>query len=360
MPANPFKATKTRDIVVPRQKLKSHRWDIGGRDFLIAFNEPAFRFSKKNLPEADLDAKLNARLPSYFLPTVAVAEKQPKRPRMFIVSGLNMALKWNAKSDRQQTIMLINNRLKLDFLRTFFETFFPDSFSIIEYIVSQDPLKMSDDQLLMLWRILERRYPEQISGLKLTLAKYKRPQLFNAKELSKEAETFLDSQNEELLGAFKYAVAHLFLMADISFEGNYVHNPLGYLTIGGPNEKNFNIIRELALQVLQDIAELVFEQNVIYKDNIRLIIETQPHVPVPYNGYFRSYGNDKLELAEVTYENGESLDFYDQYDKLKPDMEYIYEFIPKERYQAFWLSYQDRYFELKQRYREAYKLAEDF
>ena len=73
-----------------------------------------------------------------------------------------------------------------------------------------------------------------------------------------------------------------------------------------------------------------------------------------------AFGNGKLELAEVTYENGEGLDFYDKYDKLKPDMEYIYEFIPKDRYQAFWTDYKDRYFDLKQRYREAYKLAEDF
>jgi hypothetical protein len=114
------------------------------------------------------------------------------------------------------------------------------------------------------------------------------------------------------------------------------------------------------LQVLQDVAELIFDREVIFEDNIRLVVETPPHVPVSYNGYFRSYGHDKLELAEVTFENGESLDFYDQYEKLKPDMDYIYKFIPKERYQAFWQEYRERYFELKRRYREAYKLAEDF
>jgi hypothetical protein len=349
-----------KDIVISRQKLSKHKLDAGNRDFLIGFNEPAFRFSSKRLLEADLDSKLNARLPSYFLPMVAAAKKQQKRPRMFVVSGLNMALKWNAQGDRQKTIMLINNYLKLDFLRTFFETFFPNNFSVIEYIVAQDPIKISDDKLLALWKILERRYPEQVSELRLTLARYKRPHLFNGQKLSEEAEVFLNSQDQELIGAFKYAVAHLFVMADINFEGNYIHNPIGYLTVGGPNEKTFNVIRDLALGVLKDIAELVFERDVIYKDYLRLVVETKSHAPPPYSGYFRTYGEGKLELIEATYENGADLEFYDAYDKLKPDMNYIYEFIPKDRYQEFWSGYKSRYFELKQRYREAYKLAEDF
>jgi hypothetical protein len=361
MPHNPFKATgSAKDIVVSRQKLNAHKWDIGGRDLFVAFNEPAFRFSRKNLLEGDLDAKLNARLPSYFLPLVAVAMKQPKRPRMFVVSGLNMALKYNAQNDRQKTIMMINNYLKLDFLRVFFETFFADQFSIIEYIVAQDPIKIPDDKLLMLWKVLERRHPQQIEELKLTFAKYKRPRLFGGPELSEEAKAFLNSQEEELIGAFKYAVSHLFVMADINFEGNYIHNPVGYLSVGGSNEKEFNVIRQLAFDTLQDIAELVFEREVIYKDNLRLVVETKPHAPAPYSGAFRTFGEKRLELTEVTYENGADMDFYNDYDKLKPDMNYIYEFIPKERYQEFWLSYRDRYFDLKQRYREAYKLTEDF
>jgi hypothetical protein len=350
----------SQDIVIPRKKLNKGKLNAGGRDFLIGFNEPAFRYSSKGLSKPDLDAKLNARLPSYFLPMVEAAAKQPIRPRMFVVSGLNMALKWNAQDEHEKTIMLINNYLKLDFLRVFFETFFPDSFSVVEYIVAQDPIKISDEKLLALWKIMERRYPKDIAELKLTMARYKRPNLFNGKELSKEAKAFLESQNHELIGAFKYAVAHLFVMADINFEGNYIHNPIGYLTVGGPHEKNFNVIRDLALGILQDIAELVFERDVIYKDNLRLVVETDPHIPVPYNGYFRSYGNDKLKLTEVTYENDADLSFYDGYEKLQPDMEYIYKFIPKSQYQAFWSDYRSRYFELKRRYREAYKLAEDF
>ena len=360
MPAIPFKSAQTKDIVVPRQKLKSHKWDIGGRDLLVGFGEPSFKLSKKNLPEADLDAKLNARLPSYFLPLATIAQKQNRRPHMFIVSGLNMALKWNAQNDRQRTIMMIDNYLKIDFLRTFFEEFFPESFSVIEYIVAQDPIKITDEKILALWKILERRYPNEVRELKVTLGKYKHPRLFGGSKLSSAAQAFLDSQDEDLINSFKYAVAHLFVMADINFEGNYVLNPVGYLTVGGPTERTFNTIRDLALRVLQDIAELVFERDVIYKDNIRLIVEHRSPAPVPYDGYFQSYGHDKLELAEVTYENGHDLDFYDQYDKLKPDMEYIYEFIPREQYEAFWLSYRERYFELKSRYREAYKLAEDF
>jgi hypothetical protein len=352
-------STPKQDIIVPRKKLSKRKWDIGGRDLVVGFNEPAFRFSDKRLLEADLDAKLNARLPSYFLPLVEIAQKQPHRPHMFISSGLNIALKWNAHDSKQRRIMMIDNYLKLDFLRTFFETFFPDSFSVIEYIVAQDPIKITDEKILALWKVLARRYPEEVKDLKLTLAKYSRPHLFGNKKLSTEAQAFLDSQNEDLINAFKYAVAHLFVMGDINFEGNLVLNPVGYLTVGGPAEQVFNVIRDLALRILEDIAELVFERDVIIKDNLRLVVDTETHSPVPYSGSFRKSG-DKQELTEVTYENGESLDFYEQYAKLMPDMEYIYSFIPKERYQAFWLSYRDRYFELKSRYREAYKLTEDF
>jgi len=279
---------------------------------------------------------------------------------MFLVSGLNMALKWNAQTPMQRKIMMIDNYLKLDFLKSLFETFFNDDFSIIEYIVAQDPIKVTDEKILALWKILERRYPAEIKELKLILAKYKRPSLFGGKTLTTEAEAFLNSQNEVLINAFKYAVAHLFIMADINFEGNYILNPVGYLTVGGPAEKTFNQIRELALGVLKDIAELIFERDVIYKDNIRLIVDTKLNVPVPYNGYFRKFGTDKYELAEVTYENDRGLDFYDEQEKLKADMEYIYKIIPREQYWEFWQDYRSRYFDLKVRYRAAYQLEQDF
>ena len=214
--------------------------------------------------------------------------------------------------------------------------------------------------MISLWKVLERRYPKEIKDLKLTLAKYKRPQLFNTETLSHEADKFLASSDADLIGAFKYAVSHLFVLADINFEGNYIHNPTGYLTIGGPTEETFNAIRGMALQVLEDIAEVVFERDVIYKDNMRLIIDSKTHAPVPYNGSFESYGNDKLRLGEVTYENSEPLSFYDGRDKLKPDMEYVYSLVGRDEYEEFWNDYKTRYFELKNRYREAYNLSEDF
>lgn len=355
-------ARNSKDIVIPRDELAKSKLDIGGRDILIAFNEPAFKFSSKNLAEGDLDSKLNARLVSYFLSMVQIARMQSRRSRVFVISGLNMALLWNAKSERQKKIMMIDNYLKLDFLRKFFEEFFPDDFSVIEYAVSQDPIKISEDKLLALWKILERKYPSQINQLKLQLAKYKRPKLFiNRQELPDEITAFLNWKDQDIIGAFKYAISHIFAMADINFEGNYIHNQIGYLTIGGPTEKVFNVIRELTLKTLNDVAEIVFERDVIFMDNLRLVLETGNGAPLPYNGYFESYGNDKFRLVEVTYENGETLDFYDQHEDLKPDMEYIYKnFIPRKEYEKFWNSYRERYFDLKNRYREAYGLEEDF
>ena len=116
-------AKPKKDIVIPRQDLGKAKLDAGGRDFLIGFNEPAFRFSRNGLEEGDLDSKLNARLVSYFLPAVEVARKQDARPRLYLVSALNIALKWNAKNDRQKKIMMIDNNLKMDFLRSFLEHF---------------------------------------------------------------------------------------------------------------------------------------------------------------------------------------------------------------------------------------------
>lgn len=131
------------------------------------------------------------------------------------------------------------------------------------------------------------------------------------------------------------------------FEGNHMFNQRGYFTIGGSSEKVFNEIRELAYNLLKDVAEIVFEREVIYMDNFKLIIKQDNHVPAPYNGYFKSYGSNKLRLEEVTYENRETLDFYDQHKDLKPDMEYIYgNFIPRKEYEKFWNSYRERYFDL--------------
>ena len=98
-----------------------------------------FRFSQHGLSEADLDSKLNARLPSYFY-LITIAKEQHRRPRLYVISGLNMALKWNAQTERQRKIMMIDNNLKLDFLRTFLEKYFYDDFSMVEYVIAQDPI----------------------------------------------------------------------------------------------------------------------------------------------------------------------------------------------------------------------------
>ena len=88
-------------------------------------------------------------------------------------------------------------------------------------------------------------------------------------------------------------------------------------------------------------------------------MDTGTHAPVPYNGYFVSYGTHKLRLAEATYEGTKNhYNFMMAICELQPDMDYIYEFIPKQRYKEFWESYRNRYFELKKRYREAYGLNE--
>ncbi|MFA6253819.1 MAG: hypothetical protein WC640_00980 [Candidatus Paceibacterota bacterium] len=353
------KKQDNKDIIVERKNLRENHIDIEGRDMLIAFNEPSFKFSKKNLKEADLDSKLNARLVSYFLPMVEVARKQERRPRMFVVSGLNMALKWNAKNDHQKKIMAINNNLKFDFLKSFFEKFFPDDFSIIEYVVAQDPIKISENKLMGLWNVLERKYPKEIGETRLSLAKYKKSRLFGNKELSDEAISFVNSRDDDLINAFKYAISHLFAMGDINFEGNNIHNPVGYLTVGGSKEKTFNTIRKLALEVLRDVAEIVFEREVIYTDNLRMIVEAENKAPVPYNGYFQSIGG-KTKLLEVTYENNKSLDFYGEHEQLKSDTDYIYSFIPRQEYERFWNDHRDRYLKLKRRYQEAYDLKEDF
>ncbi|HLC69474.1 MAG TPA: hypothetical protein VJH75_00310 [Patescibacteria group bacterium] len=349
-----------KDLVINRWELSKGKIDIGGHDLLVGFNEPAFKFSQKNLKEGDLDSKLSARFITYFLPLVQVARAQKRRPRMFVVSGLNMALRWNAKNDRQRKIMMVDNNLKLDFLRSFFEHFFPDDFSVIEYIVSQDPIKISEDKLLALWKILERKYSEEVNDLKLILARYKKPRLFGGHEISPRATDYMNSQSEDLIGSFKYAVSHLFALGDVNFEGNYIHNPIGYATVGGPAERVFNIIRELALKTLQDVAELLFDREVIFKNNLRLVIENETHAPTPYNGCFEGPGSGKLRLSEVTFENGLNLDYYDQKIKLKPDMDYLYSLVDKQEYTQFWNDYRGRYFNLKNRYREAYYLETDF
>jgi hypothetical protein len=342
------------EITIKRSSLKEIKIDIEGRDILIGFNEPPFKKSQKS-GQADLDSKLNARFISYFLPAVQVANNQKKRPRLFVVSGLNMALKWNASSLKQQKIMTINNNLKFDFLARFFENFYPKTFSLIEFVVAQDPIKTDDEKLLKVWKILEKKYPTQIEEIKLNLARFRKPKLFNTKHLRPEAKKYLKSNKLELLNSFKYAISHLFALGDINFEGNIIHNDLGYLTIGGSQEKVFNLVRKFASEVIPGAANDLFEKELIIKNNIRLVLEKEIETPPAYTGYYKNNRSGKPQLEEVTYENKRQLNFYDKHKSLHLDMNYIYKnFISQSEYQKFWNHYRKSYYGLKARYEEAY------
>jgi len=354
-----LKFDENGQLVVKREELKNCALDIGGRDIIIGFNEPAFRSSQQDeLP--DLDSKLNARFVTYFLPAVEVAKVQPHRPRLMLVSGLNVALKWNAHTENEKKIMTLNNNIKFDFLKEFFNRFFPDSFSIIECIVAQDPIKIDEEKLLELWKMIEKKYPAEIRQIKLDLARFKNPKLFNGPVLSDEAENYLKEQESDLYNSYKYAIAHIMVLGDINFEGNYIHNPVGYLSIGGQQEKTFNAIRKYATDVLKNNSLNIFDRPIIQKDNLKLVIENKEKTPPPYNGYYRKNG-DRTFLDEVTYENDCGLDFYGEHKKLHYEMDYMYEnLVSKEEYSKFWNEYKQRYFDLKNRYKEAYRIDVNF
>ncbi len=106
----------SHQITIPRDDLATTYIDIESRDIIIGYNEPALRYSHHKLQEPDLDAKLSARLPIYFLPTIQIARMQKRRPRLLLTSGVNMALKRSATSDIQRAIMLADNTIKRDFL----------------------------------------------------------------------------------------------------------------------------------------------------------------------------------------------------------------------------------------------------
>lgn len=318
-------------LILKRGDLKTAKIDIGGRDIIIGFNEPAFKISSEG-SEADLDSKLNARLITYFLPAVEVAKKQKNKARLILVSGLNIALKWNAKTEKEEQIMKINNRLKFDFLKSFFVKFYPEVFSFVECVIAQDPIKISEDKLLEVWRLIEKQHPDELFEIKLQLAKFRKPKLFNNEDLSVEAAEYLDSDDQDLQNSFKYAISHLLALGDINFESDFVHNPIGYLSIGGGQEKVFNAIRGYAYELLQSQSEDFFGQKIIVKNNIKLVIENPEKTPPPYNGYYRKNGS-RLFLDEVTFENNRGLDFYDDNKKLKFEMEYMYQnFISKDVY----------------------------
>ncbi len=346
-----------KQLVLPRKDFKDVIIDTEGKSIIIGFNEPKFKKSQKDLAEGDLDSKLNARFITYFLPAVEVSRMQKKRLRFFIVSGLNMALKWNAQNEQQKAIMMASDALKFDFLKTFFDKFFPNDFSLVEYIVPQDILKVPETKFLALWRLIEKKYPDELKEIRFQLTKFLYPKQFNARSYNglslKQRE---DLKRVDASTAFQYAIGHLFALGDINFEGNYVHTPNGYVSIGGEYEVFFNKVRDVAYDTLKDFGEMLFDREVIVKNNYRIVLQNKFKVPPPYNGMFR-----EKELLEVTYENGKSLDYYNTQTKVQDQLHYMYDnLLSKVEYQKFWDSYRPRYLDLKTRYKEAYNIRKDW
>jgi hypothetical protein len=345
----------SQEIILNRNELKVVKLDLDGKAIIIGFNEPPFKYKLK---DDHIDAKLNARLVTYFLPAVEVARMQKEKPRFLIVSGINMALLWNSRDEEERKRMLANNAIKLDFLRNFFETFFESEFSLIEYVISQDVLKISEDKIAAIWKMVDKKYPEKVREVKFQLMKFANPSKFNYsryQDLPEALKTEIDNF-EDVADSFKYAVAHLFVFADLNFEGNYIHTADGYFSIGGEAEEYFNLVRNVSFEILQDYGELLLDRKVIIYDNDKLVLKNKFKIPPPYNGITDGEG-----FLEVSYENGRRLDFYDNYVGTKEQMDYMYaNLLGKEEYEKFWTGYRDRYFKLKEKYRLAYKIGSDW
>ena len=186
---------------------------------------------------------------------------------------------------------------------------------------------------------------------------YKEPKSFaNGVPDEKELKYLFEINKEKLQSAFKYALAHLFACGDINIGSDFSHNPKGYCSIGEHNEAVFNVVRSIGYKILKEVGEIIFDQEIMAFENMKVVIdEAGANVPPAYNGAFRK-SRDEQWLDEVTYENEQSLSYYDGRPRLAPAMEYLYKLVPKDEYEAFWNSYQKRYFDLKRRYFEAYKV----
>lgn len=355
---NPIRSVSLREakeLLLTHNELFTTDIDLGGRDIIIGFNEPAFKRSEKD-GEPDLDSPLNARLLSYFLPAVQIAEMQKTRPRLIIMSGINAAMKWNARNDKERKIMFMNNKIKMEFVVESLQTFFPDSFSVIETRSMYDFLKISDRKLEVLWNMFERQYPEALHDMKKHLLRYKKPTVFAVPDISEEdIRKILELNKDELKETFKYALVHIFGLGDINLSFDFIHNPLGYCSIGEHHEEVFNVIRKIGYEILKDVGEAVFDQEVYCFDNAKIVIKDEVKAPPPYNGAFRT-SKETTQIDEVTYENKELLEYYDKRPRLLPSMEYLYRIIPKDVYAKYWESFREKYTALKKRHEEAYKL----
>lgn len=116
----------------------------------------------------------------------------------------------------------------------------------------------------------------------------------------------------------------------------------------------------MTYKLSQDNEDLMFNRKIIKRENTKIVIQEKYSVPPPYNGMYKDRGsknNPKKELLEVTYENKRDLTYYDTQEKLIDQMLYVYEnFISQKEYQTFWNKYRKKYFDLKERYREAYDI----
>ena len=332
-----------KTIVVKHSDFFKTRFDIEGKDLIVGFNEPAFKKSSDKLLVADLDSPLNARLITYFLPAIQIAQMQKRKPRLVLVTGINAALKYNAENEYQKKVMYRNNMLKMKFVEETLNKFFPNTFSIIETRLAYDFMKISEDKLDKLWHVFIKRFPERMKPLTESL-----------KRFSSGGNLVLPDE-KKLRDAFRYAVFHLFILADVNLDYDFIHSDKGYCSIGEHQELIFNVVREIGYEILKDIGEIVFEREVHCFKNPKIVIESEGHVPPPYNGAFRS-SNDKTQIDEVTYENEKLLSYYDERPRLKPHMDYLYKIIPREIFEKYWKDYKPRYSELKKRYDEAYNI----
>jgi len=341
-------------IVIQRNSISDKTLDIGGRDLLIGFSEPSLKKSDKCVERGDLDSKLNARLPSYFLPAVQIAQMQSKRPRLIIVSGVLASIKWNAQSDREKRMMLANYNLKAEFLKSFFDKFFKNVFSLVEFRISYDFLKISDKELDTTWSMLNDKYPEQVFGLKTKLLQFRHPKLFSSVVPGKDdLEHLFVEYSEDMRDAFRYALIHLFAMGDVNIGWDFSHNKNGYCSIGEHNEQVFNVVREIGKEVLKDVLEKTLDQEVYSFENKKIVIDDVERMPPAYNGATRTV-NGKEEFDEVTYENERSLSYYSDRERLAPIMDNLYTIVPMKDYESFWNKFCPIYLDLKSRYAEAY------
>lgn len=330
------------NIIISHDDLFKNNIDIGGRDLVIGFNEPAFKKSIEKIQTGDLDSPLNARLITYFLPAVQIAKKQKTKPRLIIITGVNAALKYNTQNNEQKKIIYRNNMIKLKFIEDTLNKFFPDVFSLIEARLAYDFMKIPENKLDKLWEIFEKRYPEKVKYLTEKLTNF-----------SSGGKTI--TSKEKLTNAFRYSVLHLFSLGDINLDYDFIHNPNGYCSIGEHQELVFNTIRNGIYNIIKDIGDIVFEREVHCFDNLKIIIKDENSVPPPYNGAFRKSG-DKISLDEVTYENNRELSYYETRPRLKESVDYLYKIIKKEDYEKYWNEYKKNYFDLKEKYNLAYKI----